>query len=80
MSNDHAKPQGKASEDQPYTPTVDQSGEPVEVVRRDIDNQDSPAEGVDKVITPTSNREKEQDAETLKEKNREVEAKLAGRE
>jgi len=49
-------------------------------VRKDIDNQDSPAEGVDKIITPTSNREKEQDAETLKEKNREVEDKLAGRE
>ncbi|WP_425327138.1 hypothetical protein [Pseudomonas viridiflava] len=47
MSNDHARPQDKASEDQRYTPTVDQSGEPVEVVRKDIDNQDSPAEGVD---------------------------------
>ncbi|MCF5709519.1 hypothetical protein GIV19_19850 [Pseudomonas syringae] len=80
MSDPHVKPQGSASEDEPYTPTVDQSGEPVEVVRKDLEHQDSPTEGVDKVITPTSNREKEQDAEKLKELNREVESKLTGRD
>ncbi|CAM3084774.1 hypothetical protein BZK31_01010 [Pseudomonas floridensis] len=76
MNDPHAGPKDTSSQDKPYTPTVDQSGEPVEVVRKDLEDQDSPSEGVDKVITPTSTREKEQDAERLNEKNREVERKL----
>ncbi|EGH73222.1 hypothetical protein ABNM12_01180 [Pseudomonas syringae] len=59
-------------------PTTDQSGKPVDVVRKDIAQENPATEGVDKVITPTSIKEKEQDAETLRAKNRELERKLNG--
>ncbi|MCD5994550.1 hypothetical protein KDX38_12765 [Pseudomonas sp. CDFA 602] len=80
MTDHDATPQKERDNDKPYTPTVDQSGKPVEVVREDIEREGLDTNGVDKVVTPTANKEKEQDAETLKEKNREVERKLAGKD
>ncbi|KAF2391550.1 hypothetical protein [Pseudomonas frederiksbergensis] len=46
------------------TPT-DASGKPVNVVERDLEDRDDDTRGVDEVITPTSTRVKEQDAEEL---------------
>lgn len=62
---------------QPKAPTLDESGKPVNVVERDIENETPATEGVDKVITPTSVKEKEQDAETLQRKTAEIERKIA---
>lgn len=63
--------------EQPKAPTLDQSGKPVDVVERDIEQETPQTEGVDKVITPTSIKEKEQDAETLERKVAEIERKVA---
>jgi len=57
--------------------TKDNAGKAVNVVERDLTDTDGDTKGVDKVITPTSIREKEQDAQTLNEKASEVERKLA---
>lgn len=61
----------------PNAEAVDQSGKPVNVVRKDIEHEHSSTEGVDKIITPTSIKEKEQDAQTIREKTAEAERKLA---
>ena len=61
----------------PKADPVDQSGKPVNVVRKDIEHEHSSTEGVDKIVTPTSIKEKEQDAQTIREKTAEVERKLA---
>ena len=66
-----------ATHQSPKAGTVDQSGKPVEVVRKDIEHEHSSTEGVDKIITPTSIKEKEQDAQTIREKSAEAERKLA---
>jgi hypothetical protein len=57
--------------------TTDTSGKPVDVVQRDIADTDEDTDGVDKVLTPTSTRAKEQDAETLRQKTAEIERKVA---
>ncbi|KGS12611.1 MULTISPECIES: hypothetical protein [Pseudomonas syringae group] len=82
MSNRIDTPSGGSAEHSPSipTPAKDQSGKPVDVVRKDIAREHSNTEGVDKVITPTSTKEKEQDAETLRAKNRELERKLNGQD
>lgn len=58
-------------------PPLDSSGKPVDVVRRDLEDRDDDTRAVDEVITPTSIREKEQDAEELKRKTDEIERKVA---
>lgn len=58
-------------------PAKDASGKPVDVVERDLGDERGNTEQVDKVITPTSIRAKEQDAEKLRNKASEVEQKLA---
>lgn len=58
-------------------PTKDAAGKPVDVVERDLRDERGSTEQVDKVITPTSIRAKEQDAEKLRNKASEVEQKLA---
>ncbi len=58
------------------TTTQDTSGNAVNVVERDLADGHGDTQGIDKVITPTSVREKEQDAQTLNEKTAEVERKL----
>lgn len=78
MSKHTDKPSSHAPEQS--APTTDQSGKPVDVVRKDIAQETPETEGVDKVITPTSTKEKEQDAETLRAKNRELERKLNGQD
>jgi hypothetical protein len=57
-------------------PPLDSSGKPVDVVCRDLQDSDD-TRAVDEVITPTSIREKEQDAEELKRKTDEIERKVA---
>ncbi|RRV10345.1 hypothetical protein EGJ27_01605 [Pseudomonas sp. v388] len=64
----------------PKAGAVDQSGKPVNVVRKDIEHEHSSTEGVDKVITPTSIKEKEQDAQAIREKSAQAERKLADRD
>ncbi|KPG98006.1 MULTISPECIES: hypothetical protein [Pseudomonas] len=61
----------------PATPAVDTSGKPVNVVQRDLADTDTDTKAVDEVITPTTNRTKEQDAETLQRKIDEIERKVA---
>lgn len=58
-------------------PPVDTSGKPVNVVERDLEDRDDKTRGVDEVITPSSTRAKEQDAETLEKKTAEIERKVA---
>ena len=55
----------------------DESGEAVNIVERDLRDQDDAKKGVDRVITPSSTRVKEQEAEKINEKADEVERKLA---
>ena len=61
----------------PNAPPTDTSGEPVNVVERDLEDRDDDPEAVDEVITPSSTRVKEQDAETLQRKIDEIERKVA---
>ncbi|WP_282358178.1 hypothetical protein [Pseudomonas sp. PS01303] len=61
----------------PNAPPTDTSGKPVNVVERDLEDHDDDTKGVDEVITPSSTRVKEQDAETLKRKVDEIERKVA---
>jgi len=63
--------------DQPKAPTLDQSGKPVDVVERTLSEQETPDKAFDKVVTPVATKEKEQDAETLREKAAEIERKIA---
>lgn len=58
-------------------PPTDTSGKPVNVVERDIEDHDEDTRAVDEVITPSSTRAKEQDAETLEQKTAEIERKVA---
>lgn len=58
-------------------PPVDTSGKPVNVVERDLEDTDRDTRGVDEVITPSSTRVKEQDAEELNRKIAEIERKVA---
>lgn len=58
-------------------PPTDTSGKPVNVVERDIEDDDEDTRAVDEIITPTSNQAKEQDVETLEQKTAEIERKVA---
>ncbi|KFE50574.1 hypothetical protein [Pseudomonas syringae] len=69
--------QMKAKTESAALPTKDASGKLVDVVERDLGDERGNTEQVDKVITPSSTRAKEQDAENLRKKNAEVEEKLA---
>jgi hypothetical protein len=61
----------------PNAPPTDTSGKPVNVVERDLEDRNNDSEAVDEVITPSSTRVKEQDAETLQRKIDEIERKVA---
>jgi hypothetical protein len=56
---------------------LDSSGKPVNVVERDLADRDDDTRAVDEVITPTSNRTKEQVVEELNRKTAEIERKVA---
>ncbi|MET1069251.1 MAG: hypothetical protein ABWY28_14685 [Pseudomonas prosekii] len=56
---------------------TDTAGKPVNVVERDLQDRDDDTRAVDEVITPTSTRVKEQDAEELRRKTDEIERKVA---
>lgn len=58
-------------------PPVDAAGKPVNVVQRDLEDRDDKTRAVDEVITPTSIRTKEQEAEELNRKSAEIERKVA---
>jgi len=60
----------------PKAPVTDSSGQPVEVVERDLEQPDDATNAVDEVITPTSTRRKEQDADTLEREDAAIERKL----
>jgi hypothetical protein len=75
MSND--TPVDPRNVTQPDAPTLDGAGKPVNVVQRDLNDPDDDTRAVDEVITPTSTREKEQDAEELNRKSAEIERKVA---
>ncbi len=58
-------------------PPTDTSGKPVNVVERDLKDDDESTRAVDEIITPTSTQAKEQDVETLEQKTAEIERKVA---
>lgn len=61
----------------PNEPAVDEAGRPVDVVRKDLQQPESaPTDAIDKVITPTDIKTKEQEAQELQRKTAEVERKL----
>lgn len=74
MNNDASE---KAAPPSSHSRPVDASGKPVDVVKRDLEDGDDDTRAVDEVITPTSTRTKEQDAETLKKTVDEIERKVA---
>jgi len=57
--------------------SVDTSSKPVDVVKRDLEDGDDDTRAIDEVITPTSTRTKEQDAEALQKPVDEIERKVA---
>ncbi|MBD8597534.1 MULTISPECIES: hypothetical protein [unclassified Pseudomonas] len=75
MSND--TPVDPRNVTQPDAPTLDSAGKPVNVIQRDLTDPDNDTRAVDEIITPTSIREKEQDAEELNKKSAEIERKVA---
>lgn len=66
--NDHPDTAGRA---------LDAEGKPVDVVRRDLEDQSGKTRAVDEAITPTTIRTKEQEAEELKRQVDEIERKVA---
>ena len=66
--NDHPDTAGRA---------VDAEGKPVDVVRRDLEDQSGKTRAVDEVLTPTTIRTKEQEAEELKREVDKIERKVA---
>ena len=73
MNNDERMNPGKPSN----APPTDATGKPVNVVERDLQDSDSETEGVDKTITPSSTRVKEQEVDELQRKTAEIERKVA---
>lgn len=66
-------------DDQPDTAgrALDAEGKPVDVVRRDLEDQSGKTRAVDEVITPTTIRTKEQEAEELKRQVDKIERDVA---
>lgn len=58
--------------DGPQAPRVDESGRPVETVHKDIERPNPATEKIDKLITPTSIKAREQEAEEIKRQSGEV--------
>lgn len=56
---------------------LDAEGKPVDVVRRDLDDQSGKTRVVDEVLTPTTIRTKEQEAEELKRQVDKIERDVA---
>lgn len=54
----------------------DQTGEPVEVVRKAIEQPNPATEDIDKVLTPTSVKAQEQNTEKTRQRTAELEQKL----
>ncbi|MDT8906187.1 hypothetical protein V9K90_18690 [Pseudomonas sp. CCNWLW56] len=73
MTSEHSKGQAQAGN---AAPAKDATGEPVDVVERDIRHPDPATDKVDKTITPKSIKSHEQDAEKLRDKATDVEKKL----
>jgi hypothetical protein len=61
---------------QPNAPVTDSEGKPVNVLERDITEPNPETDDIDKVITPTSIKRKEQDVESLERANEVVERQL----
>jgi len=74
MKDDSSNPAAPLSS---HARSVDASGKPVDVIKRDLQDGDDKTRAVDEVITPTSTRAKEQDAETLQKTVDEIERKVA---
>ncbi|MHC8407635.1 MULTISPECIES: hypothetical protein [unclassified Pseudomonas] len=73
MNNDDRVNTGKPAN----APPTDAAGKPVNVVERDLQDSDSDTDGVDKTITPSSTRVKEQEVDELQRKTAEIERKVA---
>lgn len=62
--------------DAPQAPRVDEAGRPVETVRKVIEQPNPTTEKIDKVITPTSIKAREQEAEEIRRQTEEVRRRL----
>lgn len=60
----------------PNMPKVDEAGNPVEVVRKDMEQPNPATQAVDKVLTPTSIKTKEQEAEEINRRAADLERKV----
>lgn len=60
----------------PNAPAKDVEGDDVNVVKKDIQRPGEKTEAIDRAITPTSIKTKEQEAEKIREKSREAERKI----
>lgn len=60
----------------PNAPAKDVEGDDVNVVKKEIQRPGEKTEAIDRVITPTSIKTKEQEAEKIREKSREAEHKI----
>jgi hypothetical protein len=60
----------------PNQPKQDQAGNPVDVVEKDIRRDNPATEAVDKLITPTTIKTKEQEAEEINQGAEKIERQL----
>lgn len=58
--------------DAPQEPRVDESGRPVDAVRKHLEQPNPATETIDKVITPTSIKAREQEAEEIRRQSEAV--------
>jgi len=65
MSQTDRPSQSSIDRTPPNLPKQDQAGNPVDVVRKDITRDNEATETVDKVITPTTIKTKEQEADEI---------------
>lgn len=60
----------------PNAPAKDVQGDDVNVVKKEIQRPGEKTEAIDRVITPTSIKTKEQEAQKIREKSQEAERKI----
>jgi hypothetical protein len=58
--------------DAPDAPRVDESGRPVDAVGKHLEQPNPATEKIDKLITPTSIKAREQEAEEIRRKSEQV--------
>jgi hypothetical protein len=77
MSQSDAGRKSAIDKTPPNLPKQDEAGKPVDVVKKDIrQGEDKNTDGIDKVITPTTIKAKEQEASEINKSAADIERKL----